>query len=60
MFDAFTKIVSQADARGDFVPASTIDALSKMVANSNKRLCKSCNYRARCLSDFEHKSNLKQ
>jgi len=38
MFDAFTKVVSQADARGDFVPASTIDALSAMVADSNKRL----------------------
>ena len=38
MFDAFTKVVSQADARGDFVPASQIDALSAMVADSNKRL----------------------
>ena len=38
MFDAFTKVVSQADARGDFVAASQIDALSAMVADSNKRL----------------------
>ena len=38
MFDAFTKIVSQADARGDFVPTATIDALTKMVGDSNKRL----------------------
>ncbi|NEP77274.1 MAG: phycocyanin subunit beta [Okeania sp. SIO3B3] len=38
MFDAFTKVVSQADARGDFVTASQIDALSAMVADSNKRL----------------------
>lgn len=38
MFDAFTKVISQADARGDFVPASQIDALSAMVADSSKRL----------------------
>ncbi|MCL2930067.1 MAG: phycocyanin subunit beta [Trichodesmium sp. MAG_R01] len=38
MFDAFTKIVSQADARGNFVPTATIDALTKMVGDSNKRL----------------------
>ncbi|NCJ07196.1 phycocyanin subunit beta [Synechococcales cyanobacterium C] len=38
MFDAFTKVVSQADARGDYVSASQIDALSQMVADGNKRL----------------------
>ncbi|MCL2931122.1 MAG: phycocyanin subunit beta [Trichodesmium sp. MAG_R03] len=38
MFDAFTKVVSQADASGDFVPAGTIDSLSQMVTESNKRL----------------------
>jgi phycocyanin beta chain len=38
MFDAFTRVVSQADARGDFVSAAQIDALSKMVADGNKRL----------------------
>lgn len=38
MFDAFTKVVSQADARGEFVSANQIDALSKMVAESNKRI----------------------
>ncbi|MEM1172603.1 MAG: phycocyanin subunit beta [Cyanobacteria bacterium P01_H01_bin.35] len=38
MFDAFTKLVSQADARGDFVTPSQIDALSAMVKDSNKRL----------------------
>jgi phycocyanin beta chain len=38
MFDAFTKIVSQADARGEFVTAGQIDALSAMVAESNKRI----------------------
>ena len=38
MFDAFTKVVSQADARGEFVSAGQIDALSAMVAESNKRI----------------------
>lgn len=38
MFDAFTKVVSQADARGEFLSNSTLDALSAMVAESNKRL----------------------
>ena len=38
MFDAFTKVVAQADARGQFISASEIDALSAMVSDSNKRL----------------------
>lgn len=38
MFDAFTRVVSQADARGDFVSAAQLDALSAMVADSNKRV----------------------
>jgi phycocyanin beta chain len=38
MFDAFTKVVSQADARGEFVSANQIDALSAMVKESNKRI----------------------
>jgi phycocyanin beta chain len=38
MFDAFAKVVSQADSRGAFISASQIDALSAMVAESNKRL----------------------
>ncbi|MGB3509677.1 MAG: phycocyanin subunit beta [Microcoleaceae cyanobacterium] len=38
MFDAFTKVVSQADARGEFVSTNQIDALSAMVAASNKRI----------------------
>lgn len=38
MFDAFTKVVSQADARGEFLSAGQIDALSKIVADSNKRM----------------------
>ena len=38
MFDAFTRVVSQADARGEFLSASQLDALSAMVADSNKRM----------------------
>jgi phycocyanin beta chain len=38
MFDAFTKVVSQADARGEYVAAGQIDALSAMVADGNKRI----------------------
>jgi phycocyanin beta chain len=38
MFDAFTRVVSQADARGEFLSGSQIDALSAMVADSNKRI----------------------
>jgi phycocyanin beta chain len=38
MFDAFTRVVSQADARGEFLSTSQLDALSAMVAESNKRM----------------------
>lgn len=38
MFDAFAKVVSQADSRGAYISSSQIDALSAMVAESNKRL----------------------
>ena len=38
MFDAFTRVVSQADARGEFLTTSQIDALSQMVGQSNKRI----------------------
>ncbi|NJR69378.1 MAG: phycocyanin subunit beta [Synechococcales cyanobacterium CRU_2_2] len=38
MFDAFTKVVAQADARGEYLSGSQIDALSAMVAASNKRM----------------------
>jgi phycocyanin beta chain len=38
MFDAFTRVVSQADARGEFLSTSQLDALSSMVAESNKRM----------------------
>ena len=38
MFDAFTRVVSQADARGEFLSTSQLDALSAMVSASNKRM----------------------
>ena len=38
MFDAFTRVVSQADARGEFLSTAQIDALSQMVSESNKRM----------------------
>ena len=38
MFDAFTKVVAQAAARGQFIGTGEIDALAAMVADSNKRL----------------------
>jgi phycocyanin beta chain len=38
MFDAFTRVVSQADARGEYLTASQLDALSAMVSESNKRM----------------------
>jgi phycocyanin beta chain len=38
MLDAFARVVSQADARGDYVKTSQLDALSALVADGNKRL----------------------
>lgn len=38
MFDAFTRVVSQADARGEFLSGPQLDALQSMVAESNKRM----------------------
>ncbi len=38
MFDAFTKVVAQADARGEFINAGQIDALASMVGDSFKRM----------------------
>ena len=38
MFDAFTKVVAQADAKGQFISPGEIDALRAMVSESNKRL----------------------
>lgn len=38
MLDAFTKVVAQADTRGEFVSDSQIDALKNMVSEGSKRL----------------------
>jgi phycocyanin beta chain len=38
MLDAFTRVIAQADARGDYITGSQFDALSNMVADSNKRM----------------------
>jgi phycocyanin beta chain len=38
MFDAFTRVVSQADARGAYLTAAQIDALKATVADGNKRI----------------------
>lgn len=38
MLDAFAKVVSQADARGEYISSSQLDALDKMVADGNKRM----------------------
>nr|YP_009731978.1 phycocyanin beta subunit [Gracilaria edulis]QHS70539.1 phycocyanin beta subunit [Gracilaria edulis]UAD85544.1 phycocyanin beta subunit [Gracilaria edulis] len=38
MLDAFAKVVAQADARGEFLSNTQLDALANMVAEGNKRL----------------------
>jgi phycocyanin beta chain len=38
MFDAFAKVVSQADARGEYLSTAQLDALSAMVSEGNKRM----------------------
>jgi phycocyanin beta chain len=38
MFDVFTRVVSQADARGELLSTSQLDALSATVADGMKRL----------------------
>lgn len=38
MLDAFTKVVSQADTRGEYISDSQIDALKAMVADGAKRM----------------------
>ena len=38
VLDAFAKVVSQADTRGEYLSTSQLDALSAMVADGNKRL----------------------
>ncbi|MBG1265981.1 phycocyanin subunit beta [Nostoc sp. WHI] len=37
VLDAFAKVVSQADARGEYLSASQLDALSAIVKDGNKR-----------------------
>ncbi len=38
MLDAFTKVVSQADTRGEYISGGQIDALKNMVAEGTKRM----------------------
>ncbi len=38
MLDAFAKVVSQSDARGEFLSNAQFDALSELVKAGNKRL----------------------
>lgn len=38
MLDAFAKVVSQADSRGEYIATSQLDALDAMVADGNKRM----------------------
>ena len=38
MLDAFTRVISQADTRGEYLSTSQLDALSSMVADGNKRM----------------------
>jgi len=38
MLDAFAKVVSQADARGEYLSNAQLDALSAMVSDGNKRM----------------------
>ncbi|HEY9808147.1 MAG TPA: phycocyanin subunit beta [Halomicronema sp.] len=38
MLDAFSKVVAQADARGEFLSSAQFDALSNLVKEGNKRL----------------------
>jgi len=38
MFDAFTRVVSQADTRGEFLSDDQLNALDQLIADGNKRL----------------------
>ncbi len=38
MFDAFARVVSQADSRGEYLTPAQFDALSAMIADGNKRM----------------------
>ncbi|HIK37423.1 MAG: phycocyanin subunit beta [Geminocystis sp.] len=38
MYDAFTRAIAQADARGEFLTTAQLDALTQFVKDSNKRM----------------------
>jgi phycocyanin beta chain len=38
VLDAFTKVVSQADTRGEYLNNSQLDALLNLVRDGNKRI----------------------
>ncbi|MEM9088457.1 MAG: phycocyanin subunit beta [Cyanobacteria bacterium P01_F01_bin.53] len=38
MYDVFTKVVSQADTRGEYISDDSINALNQLVADGNKRI----------------------
>jgi len=38
MYDVFTKVISQADARGEYINDDKINALNQLVADGNKRI----------------------
>ncbi len=38
VLDAFTKVVSQADTRGEYLSTSQLDALLALVRDGNKRV----------------------
>lgn len=38
MYDVFTKVISQADARGEYIGGDKLDALNKLVSEGNKRI----------------------
>jgi phycocyanin beta chain len=38
MLDAFAKVVSQADAKGEFLSSAQLDALTNLVKEGNKRM----------------------
>jgi len=38
MHDVFTKVISQADSRGEYINSDKIEALTKLVADGNKRI----------------------
>ena len=38
MHDVFTKVISQADSRGEYINSDKIEALTQLVADGNKRI----------------------